>query len=226
MWQLENAEHQLEVLWSLTINSNFTMPAIHFFTSATNRYNPVQSTPHRRKVGSNPHYYNQGYNRRHMDQIMHWELDGAVLHYAEKLIDHIFPDDVLPFSINQSKLEEIGLHDGQNWIKCPEFGTADTERHVAAWLNNICARCCSDSTIPPRVWNSYFCTKALRGGSTNRKPDIILVNGYVNSDGKGWSWSDVHCIIEVTKSITRSDTGLPPSVRKTLDTKAFLVFEA
>ena len=157
---------------------------------------------------------------RTLDTYLEQELRDATLSDVETLVDNCFPDEQLPFPVNDELLRSLtNVYNGQSWTTLnglsSEAGFSDSLNAIGAAL--------ADQTGHKviRQWTADFCSTPLRGSNIRRKPDMILID-VPNSRRLVRSppgWLQVRAICEIT-----SQHRLPSRLPYTLVNKAFLIF--
>jgi Fungal protein kinase len=147
-----------------------------------------------------------------LDSLMKCELAEAIIEDHHPLPSLVFPDQRLPFKVNQQLLNSLsGIYNGHSWISPPSF----TEAAYGEWLNSIGAALeTATGHKCSRIWDSSYCNTPLPGTETKRKPDIILLK-----KGDKPAWPVVCAVGEVT-----AEAGFPSRIRNTIQQKSFLTF--
>jgi hypothetical protein len=157
------------------------------------------------------------WNVSSLDSMLRLELDKAVIPSQSSIPDIVFPDNLLPFQVDQTLLDKLKInYNGYRWISQPKSEASETsEAKYAQWLNSIAAEL-KDVTgqQPRRTWNNRFSTTPLPGVASRRKPDLILIKP---NDTE--AWVNVATVCEVT-----SESNFPPRIRNTVMQKAFFAF--
>ena len=73
----------------------------------------------------------------------------------------------------------------------------------------------------PLLWNSSTCQQPLPV-KTKHKPNIILTGDYMPQGQETWGWKDVEVFIEITSV----DHKMGSHLRKTMYSKAYMIFQA
>ena len=173
-----------------------------------------------------------------MDTLIKQELNHAIWYDAntDQLINLYFWDVVTNDIL--AKNEMIMKWQG-TWCKPAKVkpsstpNTANTtpekpptpEHKISVWLTQVCHELAQqiDPSNPPRahVWNSDGSQRCIDGSLTRHKPDIILMNAFGKPDEHP-HWEDVHAIVEITSSLK----GFTTTIKNTLYSKAFMMFQA
>lgn len=104
-----------------------------------------------------------------MDPRLKLELDGAVFKHVSKLIETVFPDDVLPRPASDLLLSlSSGKHSPynskkENWRACPKLNKPSTagtrEYELAKFFNSIGSameQYVPKNNLPARKWTSRY----------------------------------------------------------------------
>jgi len=147
-----------------------------------------------------------------LDSLMKCELAEAIIENHHPLPSLVFPDQHLPFKVDQQLLNSLsGIYNGHSWISPPPF----TEAAYGKWLNSIGAALeTATGQKCSRIWDSSYCNTPLPGTETKRKPDIILLK---KSDKP--AWPAVGTVGEVT-----AEAGFPSRIHNTIQQKSILTF--
>jgi hypothetical protein len=151
-----------------------------------------------------------------LNSILDLELDGAKVD-NQPLPPIIFPDDALPFPINEDLINRLSnVYADHSWTQSLDY----TETSYADWFNSI-GDALEALTKVGRVrkWSADSCTAPLPGATTKRKPDIMLVDCEPGSPDTQKQWSSIRAIAEVT-----AENRFPQRMRITIQQKSFLAF--
>ncbi|KAF8958358.1 hypothetical protein BDZ97DRAFT_1762234 [Flammula alnicola] len=174
----------------------------------------LQPTPHRRKLNSDPNPKKLLTHVR-MDPALKDELHESQLRDVPRLVEHLFPDSVLPLAVDELAKQLTNKGNlcqnpkRKTWVGFPDLSVPSqggkVEAELAIFLNvigtaihKICKKN-SKAKVPskPRRWDSSTSTKPLAGGpSAARKPDLNLIE-----EGETPSWTTVKVTAELTSNI-------------------------
>lgn len=159
------------------------------------------------------------WNVASLDSMLKLELSEAVINSQSSLPNIVFPDNLLPFKVDQTLLNKLTKNYSSSsfhWISQPEAKPAEmTETGIAQWLNGIAAELKEVTGHEVcRTWNAGYSTASLPGVASRRKPDLILIKSTETE-----AWVNVSAVCEVT-----SESGFPTRIRNTVKQKAFFAF--
>lgn len=175
-----------------------------------------------------------------LKRLMEVELRASVEKNLD-LVEAVFPDESLPFLINQDLIDKL-TPGHQTRKKTKRAGhslnppSEWSENKIAAWLNQIGdalrkAHRAEDfgtytdvdgkkASLPERIWRSDYSGVYLDGSEAKRKPDLILVDkGTLTS---ALTWSQVHALGEVTVSALSKNK----TILDTIYQKSFIITNA
>ena len=159
------------------------------------------------------------WNVASLDSMLKLELSEAVINSQSSLPNIVFPDNLLPFKVDQTLLNKLTKNYSSSsfhWISQPEAKPAEmTETRIAQWLNGIAAELKEVTGHEAcRTWNTGYSTASLPGVASRCKPDLILIKSTETE-----AWVNVSAVCKVT-----SESGFPTWIRNTVKQKAFFAF--
>ncbi|KAF8954122.1 hypothetical protein BDZ97DRAFT_1928800 [Flammula alnicola] len=150
-----------------------------------------------------------------MDPALKEELHESQLFNVPRLVEHLFPDSVLPLAVDELAEQLVNERSfywnpkRETWAGCPDLTDPSqdgyVETNLAVFLNAIgtaiheISKKNSNAKVPSkrRRWDMSTSTKPLPGGpSAARKPDLILIEV-----GETPSWTTIKVTAELTSNI-------------------------
>ena len=212
--ELESTGAPLESVQEMTSTSdNFQLPSVslHQYPS---------STPVKRRIASYRHFLPLGSPNvpaKEMGNYLAIELDKIAPISIVNLPSIVFPDSLLPFTVDEALINSLGYkiwNARRQTLKPPK---KLTEVAVQEWLNSI-GQAVSDVTgfQPKKNWSSQYANTVLSHPELDCKPDIILINaGLLESI----NWRTIHMVTEVTSASKWHST-----MKRTINNKTYLMF--
>ena len=175
-----------------------------------------------------------------LKRLMEVELRASVEKNPD-LVEAVFPDDSLPFLINQDLIDKLtpGHHTRKKTKRAGHSLNPPSEwseNKIATWLNQIGdalrkAHRTEDfstytdvdgkeASLPERIWRSDYSGVYLDGSEAKRKPDLILVDK--DTPASTLTWSQVHALGEVTVSALSKNK----TILDTIYQKSFIITNA
>lgn len=170
-----------------------------------------------------------------LEEITSAQIDGYRASGIEGLVEHIFPDDVLPCPLEEI-YEHISKPRGkyfpkkQKWHMCPELrvpsNNGDQEERFAKFLRLLADNIATfvsttyGHTIPRRDVSAEFATQGVPGGpeNTGHRPDLVFFE-----KGAERTWENAVGCWEVKSN---NNHKLRRHARCQLTTRAFMIYES
>ena len=129
----------------------------------------------------------------------------------------MFPDSLLPFSVNEVLVTSLGNKIWNSHKKVLRPPESLTEVSIQEWLNHI-AQAISNVTgfKPKNTWSAQFANTILGHSELRHKPDIILISTRLLTP---IIWRNIHVVTEVTLCPKMHST-----MKRTINNKTYLMF--